>query len=84
MLQSYSAQLQGNQLIWLGSAPEFGPEPLQVLVVLDHGDSTTPQRSSVGALISRARGSLGHKSCCSRPRGSPQMGEISSWGRQDA
>ena len=62
MLQSYSAQLQGNQLIWLGSAPEFGPEPLQVLVVLDGGASTAPQRSQVGALMSRARGSLGHKS----------------------
>lgn len=61
MLQSYAAQLQGNQLIWLGNAPESGPEPLQVLVVLD-GVSTSPQRSSVGALMNRARGSLGHKS----------------------
>lgn len=62
MLQSYPAQLQGNQLIWLENAPEFGPEPLQVLVVLDGRAGTNPQRSSVGALMGRARGSLGHKS----------------------
>jgi hypothetical protein len=50
-------------LIWLGSAPEFGPEPLQVLVVLDGaGARTLPQRSAVGALMNRARGSLGHQS----------------------
>ena len=61
MLQSYSAQLQGNQLIWLGSAPELGPEPLQVLVVLD-GASPSPGHSSLAALMSRARGSLGHQS----------------------
>lgn len=61
MLQSYSAQLQGNQLIWLGNAPEFGPEPLQVLVVLE-GSSTSVQRSSLGALMNRAQGSMGHQS----------------------
>ena len=62
MLQSYSAQLQGNQLIWLGNAPAIGPGPTQVLVVLNGGTSTSPQHSSVGTLMSRARGSLGCKS----------------------
>lgn len=35
MLHSYEAQLQGNQVIWLGAAPPMRLAPRRVVVVLD-------------------------------------------------
>lgn len=35
MLQSYSAELQGNQLRWLGAAPPHLLPPQKVLVVME-------------------------------------------------
>ncbi|MBA4254619.1 MAG: hypothetical protein C0445_01955 [Polaromonas sp.] len=61
MLQSYSARLVGNQLVWLGAAPVLGSEPRQVMVVLDAAPTPLPL-TDVQAKMNKACGSLGSQS----------------------
>ena len=42
MLQSYSAELQGNQLRWLGAAPPHFLPSQKVLVVMEFAAPATP------------------------------------------
>jgi hypothetical protein len=58
MLHSYEAQLQGNQVIWLGTAPPPWTQPRRVLVVVEDPIETPPS-SSLWDIFQRARGSLG-------------------------
>lgn len=61
MLQSYSAQLQGNQIVWIDAAPAPLSQPRRILVVLDDAvDGASSQ--SVGDVLRHARGALGHAS----------------------
>jgi hypothetical protein len=58
MLHSFDAQLQGNQVIWLGACPPPVTEPRRIVVVLD--DSYAEVKSDVLThIFNRARGSLG-------------------------
>ncbi|MBK6927056.1 MAG: hypothetical protein IPH15_05665 [Comamonadaceae bacterium] len=58
MLHSYEAELQGNQVIWLGAAPPAIAQARRVVVVLE--DSTEEQApSSLAQILRNARGSLG-------------------------
>ncbi len=58
MLHSYEAELQGNQVIWLGAAPPPRGQPRRVVVVLeDPTDDAAP--SSLADILRNARGSLG-------------------------
>ena len=58
MLHSYEAELQGNQVIWLGAAPPPQGQPRRVVVVLeDPTDEQAP--SSLAQILRNARGSLG-------------------------
>ncbi|MDP2367098.1 hypothetical protein [Rhodoferax sp.] len=59
MLHSYEAQLQGNQVIWLGTAPPPQSNPRRVLVVLDEQPNEAPP-STLADILRRARGALGH------------------------
>lgn len=61
MLQSYQAQLQGNQVVWLGAAPPPLAKPRRVVVVMDES-VTDSQPLSLADILTRARGSLGHAS----------------------
>jgi len=61
MLQSYQAQLQGNQVVWLGAAPPPLAQPRRVVVVMDESANDT-QPLSLTEILARARGSLGHAS----------------------
>jgi len=58
MLHSFDAQLQGNQIIWLGACPPPMAEPRRIVVVLD---DAVPQVKSVALteIFNRAKGSLG-------------------------
>jgi hypothetical protein len=59
MLQSYEAQLRGNQVTWLGSPPSGLDQIQHVLVVLEAPATapTTPRRTA-SEVLQRARGSL--------------------------
>ena len=58
MAHSYEAELQGNQVIWLGAAPPAIAQARRVVVVLE--DSTEEQApSSLAQILRNARGSLG-------------------------
>ena len=58
MLHTYEAELQGNQVIWLGAAPPAIAQARRVVVVLE--DSTEEQApSSLAQILRNARGSLG-------------------------
>jgi hypothetical protein len=58
MLHSFDAQLQGNQVIWLGACPPPMSEPRRIVVVLD--DAVTDVKSTaLTEIFNRARGSLG-------------------------
>ena len=61
MLQSYQAQLQGNQVVWLGAAPPPLAKPRRVVVVMDESANDT-QPLSLTEILASARGSLGHAS----------------------
>jgi len=61
MLQSYQAQLQGNQVVWLGAAPPPLAQPRRVVVVMDESANDT-QPLSLTEILARARGSLGNAS----------------------
>lgn len=58
MLHSFEAQLQGNQITWLGVSPAPLSTPRRVVVVLD---DAVPQSStgSVADILRRAKGALG-------------------------
>lgn len=58
MLHSYEAQLQGNQVIWLGIAPPMLSTPRRIVVVLDDAANDTPT-DSITRIFNHARGSLG-------------------------
>ena len=58
MLHSYEAQLQGNQVIWLGAVPPPMTQPRRVLVVLEEPAEQRPS-NSLADILQRARGSLG-------------------------
>ena len=58
MLNSYEAQLQGNQIIWLGTPPPVQAEPRRIVVVLDDAAGETSV-DSVTQIFNNARGSLG-------------------------
>lgn len=58
MLHSYEAQLQGNQVIWLGTAPPPQSTPRRVLVVLDE-QSSDGLSTTLTEILQRARGALG-------------------------
>jgi len=58
MLHSFDAQLQGNQVIWLGACPPPMSKPRRIVVVLD--DAVTDVKSTaLTEIFNRARGSLG-------------------------
>ncbi len=58
MLHSFDAQLQGNQVIWLGACPPLMTEPRRIVVVLD--DAYPEVKSdALTEIFNRARGSLG-------------------------
>jgi hypothetical protein len=58
MLHSYEAELQGNQVIWLGAAPPALGQPRRVVVVLEElRDESAPP--SLAQILRNARGSLG-------------------------
>lgn len=61
MLQSYQAQLQGNQVVWLGAAPPPLTRPRRIVVVMDESVNDT-QVLPLKEILARARGSLGHAS----------------------
>ncbi|MBK7002036.1 MAG: hypothetical protein IPH35_19365 [Rhodoferax sp.] len=61
MLHSYTAQLHGNQLVWLDAAPPLLAEPRPVVVVLEE-PTTDALPLSVASVLLRARGALGHAS----------------------
>lgn len=58
MLHSYEAQLQGNQVTWLGVAPPSRAQSRRVVVVLEDPMSE-PASTSIAEILRRARGSLG-------------------------
>jgi hypothetical protein len=58
MLQSFEAQLQGNQVIWLGACPPPMSEPRRIVVVLDDAFAEV-KSDSLTDIFNRARGSLG-------------------------
>lgn len=61
MLQSYPAQLQGNQIVWLDTAPPDVAKPRQVVVVLDAAP-VVAQPMSISEILLQAKGALGHAS----------------------
>jgi len=58
MLHSFDAQLQGNQVTWLGACPPPMTEPRRIVVVLDDAD-TGVQSDALAEIFNRAKGSLG-------------------------
>jgi hypothetical protein len=58
MLHSFDAQLQGNQVIWLGACPPSDNKARRVVVVLDDAD-TEVKSDALTEVFNRARGSLG-------------------------
>ena len=57
MLQSYEAQLRGNQVTWLGTPPVGLDQIQRVLVVLEEpARAATPR--TVSEILERAHGSL--------------------------
>jgi hypothetical protein len=57
MLQSYEAQLRGNQVTWLGSPPSGLDQIRRVLVVLEEPTRTASPRTA-SEILQRAHGSL--------------------------
>ena len=60
MLNSYQAQLQGDQVIWLGTPPPVRAEPRRIVVVLDDAANEN-STDTVSQIFNRARGSLGRR-----------------------
>lgn len=58
MLHSFDAQLQGNQVIWLGACPPPMAEPRRIVVVLDDAYAEV-KSDAITDIFNRARGSLG-------------------------
>jgi len=58
MLRSFDAQLQGNQVIWMGASPPPMSEPRRIVVVLDDA-VTDAESTTLTDIFNRARGSLG-------------------------
>lgn len=58
MLHSFDAQLQGNQVIWLGACPPPMTEPRRIVVVLDDAQPEV-KSAALTEIFNRARGSLG-------------------------
>lgn len=59
MLHSFEAQLQGNQVIWLGARPPPMTEPRRVVVVFE--DAALEVKSDkLTETFNCAKGSLGH------------------------
>ena len=58
MLHSFDAQLQGNQVTWLGACPPPMTEPRRIVVVLDDAD-TEVKTDALTEIFNRAKGSLG-------------------------
>lgn len=58
MLHSYEAQLQGNQVTWLGVPPPPRIQPRRVVVVLNESISEDSP-TAIAEILQRARGSLG-------------------------
>lgn len=60
MLHSFDAQLQGNQIIWLGARPPPMTEPRRIVVVLDDADREM-HSDALTKIFNRAKGSLGKR-----------------------
>lgn len=58
MLHSFDAQLQGNQVIWLGACPPPMTEPRRIVVVVDDAQPEV-KSAALTEIFNRARGSLG-------------------------
>ena len=58
MLHSFDAQLQGNQVIWLGAGPPLDKKARRIVVVLDDADSDI-KSDALTEVFNRAKGSLG-------------------------
>lgn len=58
MLHSFDAQLQGNQVIWLGACPPPMAGPRRIVVVLDDAQPDV-KSDALTEILKRARGSLG-------------------------
>ncbi len=64
MLQTYKAQLEGSQLIWLGQPPAL-PQRHEVIVVVDTNaleSSAQNPPSDAYSLFEQLSGALGHAS----------------------
>jgi hypothetical protein len=58
MLHTYEAQLQGNQVTWLGVPPPSQTQPRRVVVILNESlNEDSP--ASIAEILQHARGSLG-------------------------
>jgi hypothetical protein len=58
MLQSYPANLLGNQVIWLGATPPPRAQAQRVVVVLEEQPDAYPS-DDLTVILNRARGCLG-------------------------
>lgn len=58
MLHSFEAQLQGNQITWLGASPPAVAMPRRVVVVLDDAVQQ-PAPDTVADILRRAKGAMG-------------------------
>lgn len=58
MLHSFDAQLQGNQVIWLGACPPPMTEPRRIVVVLDDAQLEV-KSDALTEIFNCAKGSLG-------------------------
>lgn len=60
MLHSFDAQLQGNQVIWLGACPPPMTEPRRIVVVLDDAHPVV-NSDALCKIFHTAKGSLGKR-----------------------
>lgn len=60
MMHTYEAQLQGDQVIWLGVPPPSRAEPRRIVVILNESLNEEPP-ASIAEILQHARGSLGKR-----------------------
>ena len=60
MLHSFDAQLQGNQVIWLGACPPPMTEPRRIVVVLDDAQPEV-NSDALSKILNSAKGALGKR-----------------------
>jgi len=60
MRHSFDAQLQGNQVIWLGACPPPMTEPRRIVVVLDDAQPEV-NSDALSKILNSAKGALGKR-----------------------